>query len=101
MHVFLTPAASELFTEFNMLEVEAEVLCVMLDLLEGSHLARAHHLMFVEQKDWDACSGDEFVDLRAIAAQLRAGVPVGGRFPDAMCLIHDKDVQAVGISCDE
>jgi len=98
MHVFFAAAAPELLAKRNVLKVESEVLCVALDLLEGSHFTGADHLVLVEQKDGDPSSGDKFVDLQAIGPQLCARVPVDRCFPNTMRLIHNQDVQAVRVS---
>ena len=69
----------------------------MLNLREGAHFSRAHHLVLVKQKDGNAGCCDKFVDLQTVRPESGSSVTIDRRLPDSMSLIHDQNVQAVGI----
>ena len=68
----------------------------LLDLRNAAQLARAHHLVLVEQEDGDAGGVEELVDLSARTLTQRLGrVAVDGLLPQTVRLVEDEHVQPV------
>ena len=63
LHVFLAATATELLSKGDVLKPEPEKLCVVLNLGQGAHFGRTHHLMFIKKEDRHSSRSNEFVDL--------------------------------------
>src|SRR5450631_235960 len=95
--VLLRATATELGIKVNLLHSYSACLSIHLDVLDSALLARTNDLKLIEQEHWNPRGCDELVDLGPAAAELGLGPTIHRGLTDAMCLVQDQGIEAVGL----
>src|SRR5450631_482551 len=95
--VLLRATTTELGIKVDLLHSYSPCLSVLLDVLDSALLARTNNLELVEQEHRNPRCCDELVDLRPATAELGLGPTIHRGLADAMCLVQNQGIKAVGL----